>query len=373
MENIMLRPLTVLCSFVLMTACAAVPRGAGLQSEVLAVDDSAPEAALPEFAVEVVTRDNLVTFLRWPKVSDEHYNWISRTDQPNNRMIRPGDTLTATIWSTENDGLLTGPGQRFITLPDNLVSSSGLIFLPYIGNVKVSGMSLERARSLIEEAYSAALPAVQVQLQMAEGREQAVSLVGGVSSPGTFLLHDSDLTILQLIADGGGISAALSNPQVRLHRNGTIYGVSAARLLATPHLDTILRGGDKVIVLNEARTFLSLGAAGSEAVHNFPTDAVTALEALSLIGGVSDTRANAQGILILRRYPLSKVTADRFGPDHPRTVFTLDLTSADGLFSADQFLIQPGDLIYVTESPMTAAQSIFSLMGSVLRLSNALN
>jgi polysaccharide export outer membrane protein len=88
---------------------------------------------------------------------------------------------------------------------------------------------------------------------------------------------------------------------------------------------------------------------------------------------VSDTRANAQGILILRRYPLSKVTADRFGPDHPRTVFTLDLTSADGLFSADQFLIQPGDLIYVTESPMTAAQSIFSLMGSVLRLSNALN
>jgi polysaccharide biosynthesis/export protein len=45
-------------------------------------------------------------------------------------------------------------------------------------------------------------------------------------------------------------------------------------------------------------------------------------------------------------------------------VFTLDLTSADGLFSAGQFRIHSGDLVYATESPVTRAQTILSLIGS---------
>lgn len=64
------------------------------------------------------------------------------------------------------------------------------------------------------------------------------------------------------------------------------------------------------------------------------------------------------------------VTPDRSGPDQPRTVFTLDLTSADGLFSAGQFLIQPDDLIYVSESPVTAAHSILSILGIARNFSN---
>lgn len=369
----MLRFTICFCSIAALTACDIIPRGAGLQSEVLATARNTDPEAAPEFAIEIVTRSNLATFLHWPDIERPNTRWINRVDQPNTRTIHAGDTVRITIWTTENDGLLTGPGQRNVTFPDTRVSSTGQIFLPYIGEIRISGMSPETARTRIEEAYVGALPSAQVQLDLTEGRAQAVSLVGGVANPGTFALPDNDFTILQLIADGGGISAALSNPQVRLHRNGEIYGVSADRLLETPSLDTTLVGGDKIYIEADDRSFLSLGAAGSEAVHPFPTDTVTALEALSIIGGVSDTRADAKGILILRRYPLREVTEDRSGPDHPRTVFTMDLTSADGLFSADQFLIQPGDLIYVTESPVTAAGSIFGLLGSVIGLNNAIN
>lgn len=351
--------------------CDVIPRGAGLKSEVLAEAQDNNIDTIPDFAVEVVSRENITTFLRWPNADSSQFHWIDRVDQPNTRTIRSGDNLRITIWTIENDGLLTGPGQRNVTLPDSRVSSDGKIFLPYIGDINVSGLSPERARSRIEDAYNDALPSAQVQLEMTEGRQQSVSLIGGVGSPGTFPLPDNDFTILQLIADGGGISNSLTNPQVRLHRNGRIYGISTDRLLASPQLDTTLAGGDKVFVQEDDRTFLSLGAAGTEAVHPFPTDEISALEALSIVGGVSDTRADAKGILILRRYPVSVVTADRSGPDHPRTVFTLDLTTADGLFSAGQFMIQPSDLIYVTESPLTAAQSIFGLFGLVLGLSNA--
>lgn len=363
--------------FLLMTSCMAllagcdlIPRGAGLQAEVLAATREDDGTTTMDFAVEVVTRENLATFVRWPAADDTHYHWIRRVDQPNTRTIANGDTLRITIWSTEDNGLLTAPGQRFVTLPDMRVSANGTVFLPYVDTVRVRGMSPERARAMIEDRYMSVTPSAQVQIELIEGRARTVSLISGVAAPGSYPLSDNDVTILQLIADGGGISANLNNPQVRLQRNGRIYGISADRLLDQPANDTTLQGGDKVYIEEDDRTFLSLGAAGSEAVHPFPSETVSALEALSIIGGISEDRADAKGILILRRYPVAKVTADRSGPDHPRTVFTLDLTSADGLFSADQFEIQPGDLVYVSESPLTAAGSILAALGSVIGLTN---
>lgn len=364
----MTRILILTACLAMLSGCDLVPRGAGLQIEVLAASRSEGGPAERDFAIEEVTRSNLTTYLGWPDINADHYRWISRVDQPNTRTIAAGDTLSITIWSTEDNGLLTNVGQRFITLPDMRVSSDGTVFLPYIDNVRVSGMSPERARAAIEERYLNVSPSAQVQLNLAEGRARTVSLVSGVSSPGAYPLPDNDFTLLELIAEGGGISGNFVNPQVRLIRGEELFGVSVARLLDAPHLNTTLVGGDKIYVEEDDRSFLSLGAAGTEAVHSFPSDSVTALEALSIIGGISEDRADAQGILILRRYSVSHVTADRTGPDHPRTIFTLDLTSADGLFSADQFLIQPGDLVYVSESPLLTATSILAILGGLLRL-----
>jgi len=158
------------------------------------------------------------------------------------------------------------------------------------------------------------------------------------------------------------------NPQVRLMRGGEIYGTSVARLYAEPGLDTTLVGGDRVIVEEEARYFLSLGAAGSEALHRFPKDTVSALDALSIIGGVSDDRADPKGILILREYPASALSGQGRRPPQTRIVFTIDLTSADGLFSAGNFRIMPRDLVYATESPVTATRTIIGLLGASLGL-----
>lgn len=361
--------IALIAAGLVLSACSIVPRGAALQSEVLAAAEPGTET-LPDFAVEPVTRIALPVFANWPAVGEPHLHWIERVRQPANRIIAPGDTLAVTIWSTEESGLLTSPGQRFVTLPEIRVSPSGTIFLPYIGTQRVEGMSPERAREVIEERYIDVSPSAQVQLMLAEGRASAVSLVSGVGAPGSYPMPDNDYTILALLADGGGAIANLNNPQVRLQRGSQIYGVSLDRLLDNPGLNTTLRGGDRVFVEDDERFFLSLGAAGSEAIHPFPKDRITALEALSLIGGVTDNRADPQGVLILRDYPSGAVRADRSGPPQERVVFTIDLTSADGLFSAGEFRVRSGDLVYATESPVTTAQSIFGLVGTAFGLAS---
>jgi polysaccharide export outer membrane protein len=356
-----------------LSACGGLPRGAAFESEILRARSGSDETAVPEFAVEPVTRDTLLRFAAWPAPEtedDADLGWIGHEDGPANRIIAPGDVLGVVLWSTEENSLLTGPNERATTLEGLTVSSTGEVFIPYVGNVRVSGMSPDHARETIQQRLTSVSPSVQVQLEIAQNLGSMVSLVGGVSKPGAYPMRDQSYTVLSLIAEGGGVPPQLNNPQIRLIRGDAIYGTSIDRLYDNPALDTTLRPGDKVIVQPDERYFLSLGATGSESVNPFPRDEITAIEALSIMGGVNDARANPKGILVLRDYPASAVRTDGSGPPHERVVFTLDLTSADGLFSAGQFPILSGDLVYATESRLTTTQTILSVLGSSLGLAN---
>ncbi|TNC48506.1 polysaccharide export protein [Rubellimicrobium rubrum] len=352
-----------------LTGCA-LPRGAAFESEVLRARSESGGEAVRDFAVEGVTRDALARFASWPIPAEEQLGWIGRQDGPANRIIAAGDVLAITLWNTEDNSLLTAPGQRAITMEAVTVSSTGEVFMPYIGDIRVAGMSPDHARDAIEARFIEVTPSAQVQLEVAESRGTLVNLVGGVDRPGAYPMRDQSYTVLSLIAEGGGVPPNMNNPQIRLMRGDAIYGTSIDRLYSEPGLDTTLRPGDKVIVEPDERFFLSLGAAGSEAVHPFPRDEISALEAISIIGGVTDSRANPRGILVLREYPASAVRADGTGPAQERVVFTLDLTTADGLFSAGEFPIQAGDLVYATESRVTSAQTVFSILGSTVGLAN---
>jgi polysaccharide export outer membrane protein len=155
------------------------------------------------------------------------------------------------------------------------------------------------------------------------------------------------------LAQSGGIPANMANPQVNLQRGGKVYTIAAEKLLSHPEFDTTLMGNDKIFVQPDSRYFLSLGAAGREAVIDFPRDTITTLEAMSMIGGVNQDMANPKAILVLRAYPAASVSAKiTQGPPKARMVFAFDLTNADGLFSAGSFLIQDRDLVLVTQSPL---------------------
>ena len=366
--------ITLIACFAL-TACS-LPRGAGFQREVLAAREVATDAngePVYDFSVYAVTRDSLPLISGWPG-GTARLPWINNQAQPQSLVIAPGDTLSVTIWDAEENSLLTAPGQRVAQLDAVQVGSDGRIFIPFVGSMRVSGMAPETARTRIQEMLVSTVPSAQVQLSVTPGRSNTANLVSGVAAPGVYPLADRNVTLLTLIAQGGGVPAALTNPQVRLFRGNSTYGIALERLYDTPALDTVVQGGDRVVIEPEERYFLSLGAATQQAMHIFPKAEVTALDALAIMGGVDGDRANPQGVLILREYAASEVvpgplpSAD--GPPQERVVFTIDLTTADGLFSAGKFHIREGDLVYATESPLGAANNVLRLAATTLALTN---
>ena len=346
-------------------ACT-LPQGAGLASQVMAGAEE-PDA---NFAVRFVTSDTLDAIKSWPSVADPNAlnGWIGRKGGGAGSQIEAGDVITLAVWSNEENSLLATPGQRQIAFPPLTVSPDGTIFLPYADKVYVAKMSPEQAREAVQKGLAKVLPSAQVQLSVTSGRRNEVELISGAARPGPYPLPDNNYSILSLIALGGGVAPGMNNPQVRLSRDGKLYGISMERLLANPGLDTTLRGGDKVYLEDEKRYFLSLGAAGNESQHPFKQSSVSALDAMSLIGGLNDNTANPKGILILREYASGAVRSDGSGPERDRMIFAFDVTTADGLFSAGDFTIQHQDLVLVTESPIVTARSAIALFASALGL-----
>lgn len=348
-------------SGLILTACSDLPGGAPSSRQMLAQSQEA-EA---DFAVYQVNRAFLPTVAHWPATgTQERLSWIGASQGARNQIIQPGDKLYIRVWDSSDNSLLTSTDQKEIELQNVVVAANGSIFMPYVGNVSVVGLTPDLAREELQSSLEAIVPSVQVQLNMLEGRNNSVDLVSGVLNPGTYPMPDRNYTVMGLISAGGGISDRLNNPQIRLMRGGGIYGTSVDTLLNNPRNDTLLRGGDRVFVEEDGRRFLSFGATGTEAAHIFTRDRMSAMDAIAVMGGVNDNKADPKGLLILREYDAGAVRPGSRGPRMTRVVFTIDLTSPDGLFSARNFQINPDDLVMATESPINDVLTISNIIGN---------
>lgn len=357
-------------SALMLSACNVVPRGAPSRREVV----EGAHAADSQFFLEVVSRDRLPLYAYWREGANgpEQTGWLAGGGAPEEQRIAPGDRLEVRVWDPEDSSLLTSPGAQFADLVNLTVSSRGHVNVPYVGPVAVAGLSMEAARQRLETSLTAIIPSAQVQLQITQGRRNSVDMVGGVARPGSYPLTERNMPLTSLISLAGGVVPNLRNPQVQITRGGQVYRRPLAFVLEHPRNDPALVGGDRILIMADTRSFIALGAAGREEIIPFDAQNVTALRAISLMGGMNDTRADPRGLLVLRRHP-ERVTALEGGPGNARVVFSFDLTNATGLFLADEFLLADGDVVMATQAPATTVQRVLSLGGTLLAFQHRIN
>lgn len=370
MERARCAMVAALAGLVLSLGACSPPRGAALTSEILK-DDAEAEAG-SNHAVVAVSRENIDQIIGWPGSPEPHRNWIGPGRNGSAPLLKAGDSLNVTIWDSEPNSLLVPAGVKQVTLDGVVVTSRGTIFVPYTGEVKVGGLTAERAREALQARLAETSPMVQVSLTSASGDQNTVYLVSGMQTPGAYPLAGRDQTILSTLALGGGIAPGLRNPIIRLIRGGQTYEITASQLLENAAYDTAMRGGDRILIEEDDRYYTSLGATGTERLIYFDKARITALEAISQVGGISEGRADPKGVLILRDYDSGTVRPDGKGPPKAQVVFAFDMTDADALFAARRFPVLSGDTVLVTESRLPATQSILSVFGSALGIGRGL-
>lgn len=353
----------------LLMSCGLAPRGAALQGDILR--ESKQENA--DFDIVTMTKAQADIVSRWPATGKGlGLTWPGKGQSQPSRTLRAGDVVSLTIWENQDNSLLAAPQQRAVPMNGLVISPDGTIFVPYIDVVKIAGLSPEAARADIQKRLASIAPSAQVQLEVAEGDSNTIELVSGVEKPGRYPVAARGLTVLSMLAEAGGIPDAMRNPVVRLQRGGKSYAALADTLYHTPEKDIMLRRGDRIMVESDPRSFVLLGATGAERTVYFEKATHSMLEALSLANGLSESHANIRSILVLRQYSDHALRSDGAGPSKKQMVFTFDLGSADGLFAARNFQINPDDVIIATESPLSGAMSILSLVNRSVGLATNL-
>ncbi len=360
--------LTASLSILSILGACSPPQGVGMTTQVLA----GAEEATADFAVVPVTKATLPAISHWPKstavAGSSNVGWLPRGTAVNKDIIAAGDAVEVAMWSNEANGLLNMPGQKFTPLQGLKVSYDGTLFLPYAGAVPVAGLSVDEARQAIQDKLVTIMPTAQVTLSHKAGRGNSVQVVSGLPQAGVVPLPDRAFTVLDLISVSGGVPSTIINPQVRVARGGKLYGVGFDNLVQNPGLDAVLQPGDRIYVQPEDRYFMSFGATSKEAQIPFPRAEVSAMDAVTLIGGLLDNTADPKGVLVLRAYPAGAVRADGKGPSRERMIFLFDLVSADGLFSAGQFQIQDHDLVMVTQAPLVNQAVVANYLSTLLEV-----
>ncbi|SNS37163.1 polysaccharide biosynthesis/export family protein [Antarctobacter heliothermus] len=270
--------------------------------------------------------------------------------------IRPGDTLGLTIWENVDDGLLAAETANATILEEVQVDGAGFVFVPYAGRIRAAGNTPERIRQIITERLEDQTPDPQVEVRRLAGDGSTVSLVGAVGSQGVFAIERPTRTLSSMLARAGGITIAPEIAQVTVLRGDHKGKIWFQDLYENPKFDIALRGGDRVLVEEDTRSFTALGATGTQARVPFETQVISAVEAIAQVGGLLSASADPTGVFVLRNEP-AEVANQVLGRDDligaQRMVYVLDLTEPNGMFMARDFIIRDQDTLYVTEAPFT--------------------
>lgn len=292
-------------------------------------------------------------------------------------VIRPGDTLGITVWENVDDPLLgsggaAAGGSSAAVLSDIQVDGAGFIFIPYAGRIRAAGNSPESIRRIITKKLELQTPDPQVEVRRMAGDGATVSLIGAVGGQGVFPIERPTRTLSTMLARAGGITIPPEIAQITVIRGDKRSKIWLQDLYQHPELDIALRGGDKILVEEDSRSFTALGATGSQSRVPFETQTLSAVEAIATVGGLMTSSADPTGVFVLRNEP-AEIANQVLGRNDlqgaQRLVYVLDLTKPNGMFLARDFSIRDGDTLYVTEAPFTqwnkTISAITGTLGSV--------
>ncbi len=295
--------------------------------------------------------------------------------------ISAGDTLGVTVFeNVKDDPLLGNTGQRVSALSEIQVDGQGFIYIPYAGRIKAAGQTPEGLRQAITRQLEDQTPDPQITVTRLAGNGATVSISGGAGANGVYPIEAPTRTLATMLARSGGVAIDPGIAIVRVTRGSQTGKIWLKDLYENPALDIALRPGDKIVIEEDSRSFIALGATGAQNLVPFATETLSALEAIATVGGLATQSADPTGVFILRDESEEIARAVLGRPDlvgDQRIVYVLDLTEPTGLFEARDFQVRDGDTLYVTEAPFVQWQktlgAITGTTGAASNLANAAN
>ena len=262
---------------------------------------------------------------------------------PEEATILPGDSLNILTYGAPE---LSSVGTAGIGIVR--VEADGTIVLPYLGTVKLAGMTPSEASQYLDKDLktSGILVDPQVTVQIAISAQQVITVVGEVTRPQPVPVYGAQLRLLDVISACGGFTP-LASHTIIVHRRGdpqpiTVdLGVDPKTSNAT---NIPLVAGDTVVVPRVGTAFVVGDVWKPDAIPLSSNAPITVVQAISISGGLRYGAALSRAMII-------RTTADR-----QRVEIVFDLKKVlQG--KENDIALTANDILYIPTNGFKAALS----------------
>ena len=377
--------LTALCIAVV-SGCSLIPSSGPSTRNVVALGQQSATAEVPE--VELIDVNGAVAQSLYQAQVNQSFAQLG-DGTSSIGAINIGDVLDITIWEAPPAVLFggalssTGSGNAQQTkLPEQMVSSSGTISVPFIGDVSVLGKTPVQVQNIIKGRLKKMANQPQVMVRMVQNNAANVSVIRAGNSVRMPLTAAGE-RVLDAVAAVGGSTANVQDTNVQLTRGNVVRTIALEDLVAHPRQNILLRRGDVVTMITNPSTFTSMGAVGHTQQIGFSVKGLSLAEAVGRMGGLQDYRADARGVFVFRYAPLSELPpekqskwAEKGYGDRAEipVVYRLNLTDANSMFWMQRFPVKDKDVVYVSNAPLAEVRKFLSFVFSpVVSGANSIN
>jgi polysaccharide export outer membrane protein len=354
------RVLGIVVTFAVLSACSLSPGMRMVQPPTLPVSNTDDGVATGAEQIQI-TDITLATVQQERKAlaSGDSNDLTPLFGEAGPYRIGAGDVLQITVWDHPELAAALGqpvaptrasdPGLGFV------VDHEGNLQFPYVGTLHVRGDSAQDVQRKITAGVSRVMTKPQVTVRVASFRASQIYIDGEVRSPGSQSINDIPMTLTEAINRAGGFAPTADQGRVVIVRGDKTYFVDVAQMLHNNQNPSriVLQNGDLLRI--EAREDYGVYVMGEvnkpATVLPMRNGKLSLAEAISQAGSVNPASADAKQLYVIRG-----------GPGQKPQVWHLDATSPVSMLLANQFELEPKDVVYLDAGDLVRFSRVLNLL-----------
>lgn len=280
--------------------------------------------------------------------------------EPRPYIIGHGDLLSVLVWDHPELNIAAAGAQALSasagaqTPAAFVVDQDGMVQFPYVGSIRLAGLTELQARNVLAQKLIKSIKKPDITLRVLSFRSKRIYVDGEVKTPGNQAIDDVPMTLLESLSRAGGILPTADQSYIVVMRDGVSYpinipllvrqGINPANIMLINGDVVRVRSRDenKIYVLGEVQTPKSLPMNNGR---------MTLTEALGEAGGLNQLSASSRQVYVVRN-------ADQPEP----VVYNLDAQSPVALALAENFELNPRDVVFVDASGLARFSRLVSLI-----------
>ena len=342
--------------FFTMTGCTIIP-GSHFQGIASGDQTTNIEQELERINIQIID-SSLINQQKQAKPKVKAPSSLTSIDASNYEYkLGVGDVITVGVWDHPELTIPAGT-QRTAEFDGFKVQADGTVTYAYAADIPAAGRTISEIRKNLVARLARVIENPQVDVKIVSFKSQKAYVTGEVIKPGVYPVTDIPLTLIDALNHAGGLTERADWRTVTFTRGNSTEVIKLNDFYANGDIsqNRLLQDGDIVHVSrDDTQKVFVLGDVKRAGTVDVTRYGLNLAQALSDTGGLNENTADANGVFVLRKRNLETdgIIAD---------VYQLNAKNIASLVLAEQFQLQPHDIVYVTSAPLARWNRVISLL-----------